>query len=389
MPRIRKRWVLLVLILAAGSWGTYRATRPEPVVVLIRAAENGTVEKTVSNTRAGTVTACRRARLSPGIGGIIASLPVKKGDAVVKGQLLMELWNQDLLAEMKAAENETASGEARARAICLRADIAEREAGRLSDLHKSGVASLEKLDRAHTEFKALKAECEAARASTLMNRSRLGLIRTHLERTRLFAPFDGIVAEINGELNEYVTPSPIGIATPPAVDLVDNTCFYVIAPIDEVDAPGIETGMPARITLDSFRDRLFEGRIRRIGAFVLDREKQARTVDVEVAFVAPEDTPGLLAGYSADVEIILSTRPDTLRIPTEAVMDGNRVFVLVSVDKETHRGIIRERKIVPGIANWDYTEVLSGLEPGDRVVMNADRAGAADGVPAVVKNEAK
>jgi HlyD family secretion protein len=173
------------------------------------------------------------------------------------------------------------------------------------------------------------------------------------------------------------------------VDLVDNTCFYVIAPIDEVDAPGIETGMPARITLDSFRDRLFEGRIRRIGAFVLDREKQARTVDVEVAFADPEDTPGLLAGYSADVEIILSTRPDTLRIPTEAVMDGNRVFVLVSVDKETHRGIIRERKIVPGIANWDYTEVLSGLEPGDRVVMNADRAGAADGVPAVVKNEAK
>ena len=61
----------------------------------------------------------------------------------------------------------------------------------------------------------------------------------------LTAPFDGVVAEVNAELGEYVTPSPPGIPTPPAVDLIDDRCLYVTAPIDEVDAPEIRTGMPA------------------------------------------------------------------------------------------------------------------------------------------------
>ena len=83
------------------------------------------------------------------------------------------------------------------------------------------------------------------------------------------------------------------------------------------------------MTLDAFGERRFEGRVRRIADYVLDVEKQARTVDVEVEFVDPEDIEQLLAGYSADVEIILDVRKDTLRIPTEAVIDGDRVYVFV------------------------------------------------------------
>ena len=123
-----------------------------------------------------------------------------------------------------------------------------------------------------------------------------------LDRTRLIAPFNGVVAEINGELSEYVTPSPLGIATAPVVDLIDNTCFYVTAPIDEVDVPNIEPGMNSRVSLDAFGDRRFAGKVRRIAPYVLDREKQARTVDVEVKFTIPSDIRQMLAGYSADVE---------------------------------------------------------------------------------------
>ena len=111
------------------------------------------------------------------------------------------------------------------------------------------------------------------------------------------------------------------------VDLIDNTCFYITAPIDEVDVPKIAPGMTARVSLDAFGDRRFAGKVRRIAPYVLDREKQARTVDVEVEFTLPEDIRKMLAGYSADVEIILDVRQNTLRIPTEAVLEGNRVFV--------------------------------------------------------------
>ncbi|MBW2119469.1 MAG: efflux RND transporter periplasmic adaptor subunit [Deltaproteobacteria bacterium] len=103
-------------------------------------------------------------------------------------------------------------------------------------------------------------------------------------RKRLLAPFDGLIAEITGELFEYVTPSPVGVPTPPAVDIVDNACFYVTAPIDKVDAGDIRVGMTARITMDAFADRSFKGKVRRIADYVLDLEKQARTVDVEVVF---------------------------------------------------------------------------------------------------------
>jgi HlyD family secretion protein len=384
MPRIKFRWIILILILIAAGFLGWRYTRPKPVLVVVKPVERGLVEKTAANTRAGTVTACRRAKLSPGIGGQIVKLPVKEGDYVEKGQLLLELWNKDIIEEAGFARKEADATAARSKAACLRAEIAQREADRMIELNKNHVVSADKVDRAVTEAKALTSECQASRASALMSHSRLGVISSNLERTRLTAPFAGIIAQINGELNEYATPSPVGILTPPAIDLMDNTCFYVSAPIDEVDAPRILVGMDARISLDAFRDRNFPGKVRRIDVFVLDREKQARTVDVEVEFTNPEDIRQLLAGYSADVEIILEIHPDTLRIPTEAILDGNRVFVFSPA-----LGLIKEKIIKPGISNWDYTEILSGLEKDEKVVVNVDQAGVKDGIQGVIQKEAK
>jgi HlyD family secretion protein len=200
--------------------------------------------------------------------------------------------------------------------------------------------------------------------------------RANLERTRLYAPFAGVVAEINGEVGEFVTPSPIGIATPPTVDLIDTACLYVKAPIDEVDAGGVRRGMPARIALDAFKDRSFPGRVRRVASYVLDLEKQARTVDVEVEFDAEAALPDLLAGYSADVEVILATRDDVVRVPTEAVLEGPRVLVYAD-------GSLEDRPIRSGLANWQHTEVTEGLSPGEQVVVSVDREGVKAGIDAI------
>lgn len=382
MNRRRIRWIIVVLVIAAASVSIWHYTRPEPIEVVVKPVERGTVERTVANTRAGTVKACRRAKLSPAIGGQIAKLPIREGDTVKAGQFLLELWNKDLVAQAKLVQREAEAAKAHARAAGLKADVAEREANRVLKLRKTGALSEEKTDRAVTEAKALRADYEAATASAFMSEARVDVAKANLARTRLTAPFDGVIAEINGELNEYLTPSPPGIATPPAVDLIDNTCFYVTAPIDEIDAPEIAPGMRARVSLDAFGDRHFDGKVRRIAPYVLDREKQARTVDVEVEFTDPEDIRQLLAGYSADVEIILDVRRDTLRIPTEAVLDGKRVFVYL-----TDRKAIKERTLKSGISNWDYTEVISGLQADEQVVVNVDRAGVKDGAHAVVGKE--
>ena len=376
------RWSLLAVVIAAIGAIIWHTTRPVPVEIVIRPVETGQVDKIVANTRAGTVEACRRAKLSPSIGGQIAKLPVKEGDSVTAGQLLLELWNNDLVAQTALAQSEVTSAESRAKSACLQAEVAQREADRQIKLRRSGSASEEQADKTITRAQSLQAECKATRAMVETSRARVGVAKANLDRTRLTAPFSGIIAQINGELSEFVTPSPIGIPTPPAVDIVDISCFYVTAPIDEVDAAAIDVGLPAIISLDAFGDRHFSGRVRRIAPFVLDREKQARTVDVEVEFTRTEDFKHLLAGYSADVEIVLDARKNTLRIPTHAILDGKRVFVYLP-----DRKVIRERSIQAGLSNWEYTEVISGLKPGEQVVVNVDRSGIADEAPAVVMKE--
>jgi HlyD family secretion protein len=376
------RWILPILIITAIGFAIWHHTRPDPIEVVVRPVQNGQVEKIVANTRAGTVEACRRAKLSPSAGGQIARLPVKKGDHVAAGQLLLELWNEDVKANAALAKSEAAVARSRSIATCLEAEVAQREAKRLLALRKTGAASEEQADRAETEAKALSAGCNAAKATVKTSRAQLGVALANLERTRLIAPFAGVIAEINGELNEYVTPSPVGIATPPAVDLIDTSCFYVKAPIDEVDAAAVQVDLSARITLDAFGDRHFPGRVRRIDDYVLDREKQARTVDVEVEFTRSEDFQRLLAGYSADVEIILDARVDTLRIPTQAILDGRRVFVFLP-----GKNRLQERSIQVGLSNWEYTEVTAGLQADVLVVINVDRPGISDGAHAVVMKE--
>jgi HlyD family secretion protein len=373
MNRRYIRWVIPVLVISAAGAAVWYLTRPKPVEVVVKPVDHGIVERAVANTRAGTVKACRRAKLSPSVGGQIATLPIREGDTVKGGDLLLEIWNRDMVAEVRLAESEAESARARARAALLKAEVAQREANRMVKLRSTGAASIERTDKAVTDAKALRADYEAAKASALMSEARIGVAKATLARTRLIAPFDGVVAEINGELSEYVTPSPIGIPTPPVVDLIDNTCFYVTAPIDEVDVPSITPGMTARVSLDAFGDRRFAGKVRRIAPYVLDREKQARTVDVEVQFDIPKDIRQMLAGYSADVEIILDVRDNTLRIPTQAVLEGNHVFVYLPDKKK-----IKDRTFKSGISNWDYTEVISGLKPKELVVMNVDRAGMKD-----------
>jgi HlyD family secretion protein len=313
------------------------------------------------------------------MGGQIAYLPVKEGDRVKEGDLLLELWNNDLAAQVLLAEREVTATRARAQSVCSRVDAAVKNADRLATLLKSNVGTQERMENAAAEAVSLKAQCESVRREVLVRDAQLVAAEAALERTRLLAPFNGVIGEINGERYEYVTPSPLGVPTPPVVDIIESGCFYVIAPIDEVDVAGIEVGMRARITTDAHGSRIFQGRVRRVADYVLDVEKQARTVDVEVSFSDPEAFSFLLAGYSADIEIVIDSRDDVVRVPTEAVMTDGTVFVFLP-----DQGKIERRRILSGLANWDYTEVTEGLKPDEQVVVNIDAQGMRDGVSARV-----
>jgi len=368
---------ILAGLAAVAVGATLWLSRPEPIPVEVVEVGRGTVAETVTNTRAGTVKACQRAKLAPPAGGQIAKLPVKKGDRVAAGQVLLELWNDDIRAQLAVTERDAAAARARREEACVSAKVARRESNRLASLVERKLVSTELAERAEGEADAREAACRAAAEQVRVSESRIDAARATLERTLLRAPFAGTVAEINGEIGEFVTPSPVGIPTPPAVDVVDTSCIYITAPIDEVDAPRVREGMPARVTLDAFRDRSFQAHVRRVAPYVIDTEKQARTVEVEAEIDELGDAL-LLPGYSADVEVILAERADVLRVPTRALIEGKRVYVLED-------GTVRSRDVTTGIGNWEYTEVTAGIDAGARVVVSIDREGLADGVPAVAR----
>ena len=369
-----RRIAIAIVILAVIGLGIFAATRPKPVPVVLKEVGEGKVEATLANTRAGTVEACQRTKLSTIIGGRIEYLGVKEGDKVRKGQLLLKLWNDDQQANAALAQAQMTLSARRVDEACIAAANAEKEARRQGELREKGFVSTSKEEAARTDAEIRRAACNTAKADVAQAEAKFRATRVEQGRVVLYAPFDGTVAKIVGELGEYSTPSPPGVPTPPAIDLIDDSCLYVKAPMDEVDAPKIRVGQPVRITLDALPGRTLPGKVRRVAPFVSAVEKQARTVDIEVDFEQPGETGKLLVGYSADVEIILSGRDKVMRVPTAAIQEGGRVL-LFNADS----GKLEERKIKTGLANWEYTEVLDGLKTGERIVTSLDKEGVKAG----------
>ncbi|MGD9661468.1 MAG: efflux RND transporter periplasmic adaptor subunit [Porticoccaceae bacterium] len=376
-----KGWIITGAIVVVATAGIYLLSRPDPVDVTLTRVERGTVERTVANTRAGTVEACKRSKLSLPIGGQINGLLVKEGDHVKQDQLLITIWNLDRkarVAEAAAAVN-SATRERESQCVTARSDT--REAKRFTRLAEQKLVAADIADQAQAKAEASAARCESMKAKELQAQANQEVAEAVLAQTELRAPFDGIVAEVTGKIGEYATPSPPGVPTPPAIDLITDDCHYISAPIDEVDASEIVVNLPVRVTLDAFRGRDFPALVTRISPYVLDLEKQARTVEVEANFVDLDESVRLLAGYSADMEIILEAHHNVLRLPSELILDSSYVLVI------NQSGYLEKRKITPGLANWRYTEIATGLVEGENVVANIGVVGVVEGAKARVSEQ--
>jgi HlyD family secretion protein len=383
MKFVSRRLLVVAAIIAVLGVAFWWFTRPKPIPVTLKEVDRGRVETTIANTRAGSVDACQRTKLSTILGGRIEYLGVKEGDHVKKGQLLLKLWNDDQKAQQDLAVTQLELSRRRVTEACTVAANAVREADRTTKLRQQGFVSESKEDSVRSEGNAKSAACETAKADVRQSQARVAATQVEQRRVTLVAPFDGTVAKIVGELGEYSTPSPPGVPTPPAIDLIDETCLYITAPMDEVDAPRIKVGQPVRIKMDAFAKREFPGKVRRVAPYVTAVEKQARTVDVEVNFAKPEDIKGLLVGYSADVEIVLDTKDNALRVPTAAVQEGGKVLVFRPDDD-----VLEERRLKTGLANWEYTEVLEGLTAGEHIVVSLEKEGVKAGVRAIADETA-
>jgi HlyD family secretion protein len=380
-PRLR-RWAprLAVLAALAGAAVGLRLTvfAPAPIPVRVARVEIGTVEQTATNSRAGTVKARRRARLSPQLGGRVVALNKRKGDRVTKGEVLLELDSTVQRARLALATREHEAARAERTRSCLVAERAVRERDRNKRLAAEGIVSADVLDQVDSAARSAAAACTASHANEQRAAAAVDVARRELEYTVVRAPFDGVVAESSIEVGEWSTPSPPALPVPPVLDILDPSSIYISAPMDEVDSARLAPGLPARVTVDSHPGQTFPGHVVRVASYVLDVEEQNRTVEIEVELDDRALSETLLPGTSADVEVVLETRPDVLRIPSSAVLSGDTVLVVQD-------GRLAERAVEVGLRNWDVSEIRSGLVRGDEVVTSLDRADVKPGARVVVE----
>ena len=369
---MRKALLILGGIAAVVLLLRFTVFAPDKVEVRVLEVARGRVEATVTNSKAGTIRARRRAKLSTGTSGIVVELAVKRGQRVQAGELLLRLDDATQQAALAVAREGQRVAQATHGRTCVSADRAARELERNRKLAEQQFVSVDLLDGLQSAYELAVADCGVAAAQVEHARAAVEAAQAELDKTRLLAPFDAIIAEVSVELGEWVTPSVALLAAPELIDAIDPTSLYVSAPMDEVDAALLRPGFDVRVTIDPYPEQTFPGKLVLVAPYVLDLEQQNRTIEVEVALDDAEFSATLVPGTSADVEVILEVREDVLRVPTYTLLEGGRVLVI-------EEGRLAERELAIGQRNWEWVEVQDGLEAGERVVTNVDQSGVKAG----------
>ena len=368
-----------LVLIGAGFFFKFYVLTSDPIPVSVATVERGRVEETITNSRAGTVKARQRAKLSPEIGGRVVELPYRKGALVHAGDVLLRLNDDTQQAAVQMAERELAVVQVKRERFCLQAARAQREFLRHQKLNERELVSTDLLDKYENLAQTTQVSCKQTQAEIARARSVIIEAKAELAKTVLMAPFDGVIAEVDVEVGEWTTPSPPALPVPPVLDLIDPSSIYISAPMDEVDSSKIQLAQPVRVTLDPFPGQHYSGYVRHIAPYVLDVEEQNRTVEIEVELDDHAFASTLLPGTSADVEVILSVKDEVLRIPPSTLFEGNKVFVV-------EHDALSTRIVDIGMRNWDFIEILGGLSEDDQVVTSLDQEGLEEGLQVVVRS---
>ena len=374
MKRPGRFALLAAALLAGGILIRVTLFQERAIDVEVTAAGAGPVEDVVVNSEAGTVKARSRARLGVEAIGRVAEIPHREGSTVNAGDLLLRLEPTTEKTRLEAAHRNAEVQRATLAGARSSADLAQTSMDRIASLHSRGLASQAQLDETREQAERAKSEVRAAEARLRSAETAVRLAQDELTHGEIRAPFDGTIAQRLVEIGEEVSPGQ------PLLELVGLNRLYASAPIDERDAGRLEVGLPVRITVDTYPGVVWTSRLTRISPVVETAKEQNRTQEIEADLPGSSTGPHPRPGMTADVEIVLEHRDQVLRVPTLAVIDGQRVFVI-------EKGRAASRAVKVGLRSWEWSEVLAGLRGGERVITSLDRAGLKDGVRVQVREK--
>jgi HlyD family secretion protein len=393
----RKKWLIyggiglaLVLLIAGGLIAaTTGSTKIDPTK--LAKVERHDLAKSVVAT--GKVQPITNVEIKSKASGIVKKLFVDAGDKIKKGQLLAELDKEEIQAQVEQGHASLAASQAsltgaqadyeRAKVDAEGPDVPllkrayERAVGMakegvvsasaLEDAQKNYELALNKQNVAKAQLSVLKARIAQSQAQVARDQATLRQLEEQLSYTDIIAPIDGVLLSRDVEIGDAVSSILVlGSSATLVMTLGDTSEVYVKGKVDESDIGKVYLGQPARIKVESFKDKTFEGKVTKISPLGVEKDN-VTTFEVRVSI----NNPGgeLKAAMTANAEIILEEHKNVLQIPEGAIIyDKDKK---ASVEVPDPKGKEGKHKVAVniGISNGAKTEVLSGLKENDEVVL--------------------
>jgi len=392
----RKFWIWLsiglVLILASAGFGLARLVKgasidPNRLAKVAR----GDVAKSVIAT--GKIQPITKVEVKSKASGIVEKLYVDINNQVKKGEPLAQLDQQEIMAQVEAQRAQLASAEANV--TSFEANIEQDKVNaaapdlpmykatldRNLEMKKDGLVSQQALDDTNKEYLAAltrrdssraqigvdTAKLKQAHAQVLQSQASLKQLEEQLSYTTIVAPMDGVILSRDVEIGDAVSSILVlGSTATLVMTEGDINQVYVQGKVDEADIAHVYMSQPARIKVESFRDRFFNGKVTKIAPLGVEKDN-VTTFEVRVSI----DNPGgeLKANMTANAEILLDEHKGVLTVPENAVSYDSQKNASVQVPDSQQKDGTRKVGVKVGLSNGSVTEIVSGLKEGDQVVL--------------------
>jgi len=381
--------VVVVLLLGVGVARLARGASIDPNK--LGKVTRGDVARSVVAT--GKIQPITKVEVKSKASGIVEKLYVDINNQVHKGQELAQLDQQEIAAQVDAQRAQLAA--AQANVATYEANIEQDKVNaaapdlpmykatldRNLEMQKLGIVSRQALDDADKDYLAAQtrrdsskaqigvdtARLKQARAQVLQAQASLKQLEEQLGYTTIVAPMDGVILSRDVEIGDAVSSILVlGSTATLVMTEGDINEVYVQGKVDEADIAHVYMAQPARIKVESFRDRVFNGKVTKIAPLGVEKDN-VTTFEVRVSI----DNPGgeLKANMTANAEILLDEHKGVLTVPENAVMYDSQKKATVEIPDKSQKDGKRKVPITVGLSNGSVTEVLSGLKEGDQVVL--------------------
>ncbi|HTV16164.1 MAG TPA: efflux RND transporter periplasmic adaptor subunit [Acidobacteriaceae bacterium] len=395
--RRKSRWwlwtsvVVVVFIIGVAAFAVARANDPKIPAARLAKVTRGDIAKSVVAT--GPIQPITKVELKSKASGLVENLYVDINQMVHKGQVLAQLDQQEIIAQVAAQRAQLAAAEANVSTYT--ANVAEDKVTaeapdlpmyketyeRNLKMQKDGIVSQQTLDNAERDYLAAKnkrdsavaqvgvdeAKLKQAEAQVQQNKASLDQSNQQLSYTTLVAPIDGMVLSRDVEVGDAVSSILVlGSTATLVMTIGDIHQVYVDGKVDEADIGSVYMGQPARIHVESFPNKIFNGKVTKIAPLGVEKDN-VTTFEVRVSI----DNPGgeLKANMTANAEIVVTEHHDALSVPEQAMSWDNDKNAFVFVPDPKSKDGQKKVPVVAGISNGSRTEILSGLKEGDPVVL--------------------